>query len=207
MRHIRDVNPQPPLFRRHAFQANGVVKIFRVVGINRDDIVRPTIHPAEEIVQVNRRTDGVRFMQHGLGKVERQVILAQHGKHVHAFLVRRAKNFHDFALGTRVARFPFAQFDHDLVADPPGPAHITRRRHINIVRHARVVGDDVKRVAALRQCADDLGALAFEDADDRAGFLVAVAKTFPVHIAPHQHAIFMQRRAGGAFGDGDFFEA
>ena len=88
------------------------------------------------------------------------------------------------------------------------PAHVARRRHINIVRHARVVGDDVERSVVLcAQRADDLRALAFENADDRAGVLIAVAEIFPAHVAAHQHAVFVQRRAGGAFGNGDFLEA
>ena len=74
------------------------------------------------------------------------------------------------------------------------------------MRNARVVGNDVERSAALLQRADHLRAFAFENADDRAGFLVAVAKIFPPHVAPHQHAVFVQRRAGGAFGNGDFLE-
>ena len=144
------MNPQPPLLRRHTLQADGVVKIFCVVGINRYDIVRAAIHPGEKIAQVNRGTNGVRFIKNGLGEMQRQIVLAQNGQHVHAFRVRRAKHFHDFAFGTGVARFPFAQLDHDLVADPRRPTHIARRRHINIMRHARVVGDDIERIPALR---------------------------------------------------------
>jgi hypothetical protein len=33
------------------------------------------------------------------------------------------------------------------------------------------------------------------------------AQAFGPDIAPHQHAVFVQRRAGGAFRDGDFLEA
>ena len=80
-------------------------------------------------------------------------------------------------------------------------------RHINVVRHARIVGNDVERIAALRQRADNLRAFAFENADDRAGFLIVLAaKIFPPHVAPHEHAVFVQRRAGGAFGNGNFLE-
>jgi hypothetical protein len=52
-----------------------------------------------------------------LGKMQRQIVLAQDGKHIHAFLVGRAEHFDDFAFRIGVARFPFAQFDHHLVAD------------------------------------------------------------------------------------------
>ena len=46
MRHVRDVHPQPPLLRRNIFETDGVVEILRVVGINRDDVVRAAIKPA-----------------------------------------------------------------------------------------------------------------------------------------------------------------
>ncbi len=74
------------------------------------------------------------------------------------------------------------------------------------MRHPGIVGNDVERIAALRERADHLRAFAFEDADDRAGFLVAITEIFPAHVAPHEHAVFMQRSSRDAFGNGDFLE-
>ena len=168
--------------------------------------MRAAIEATGEVVRVNRRADGVRLVQHGLGKMQRQIVLAQHGKHVHAFRIRRAEDFDNLAFRIRVARFPFAQFDDHFVPCPCRPAHVARWRHINIVRNARIIGNDVEKLPALLQRADNLRAPAFQNADDRAGVRFVFAKIFPAHLAAHQHAVFVQRRAGGAFGNGDFLE-
>ena len=201
MRHVRDVNPQLPLLRRNALQTNGVVEILRVVGINRDDLMtrgNPRGPPGR--AATNRRADGVRLVQHGLGKMQRQIVLAQHRKHVHAFLVRRAEDFDDFAFGIRVARFPFAQLDHDLVADVRGPAHVARLRHINVVRDARVIGNDVEKLPAALQRADDLRAPPFQNADHRAGVRLGASGRKPFGRTSRRTSTrsSCKRRAGGA---------
>jgi hypothetical protein len=56
------------------------------------------------------------------------------------------------------------------------------------------------------QRADDLRAFAFEDADDRTGFLLHAAigsQPARADLAPNEHAVPMQRRAGVAFGNHD----
>ena len=207
MRHVRDVHPQPPLVRRHPLQADRIVKVLRVIRINGDHVMRTAIQPVRQVLGMDRRADGLRLVQHRLGKVQRQIILAQHRQHVHPLRIRRAQDFHDFALGMGVARFPFPQFDHHLVPDARGPAHVPGRRHIQVMRHPGIVGDDVKRGAALLQRAHDPRAFALEDADDRAGFRGVGAEAFPPNIPAHQNPILMQRRAGGAFGDAYFLQA
>ena len=148
----------------------------------------------------------MRLGQHGPGKMQGQIILPQHGKHIHALRIRSAEDFHNFTFGIAMAGFPFAEFDHHLVPHPRGPAHIARWCHINIVRNARVVGNDIEKLFALLQRADDLGAAAFQNPHHRAVLLVPGAEIFPAHLAPHQHTILMQRRTRGAFGNGDFFQ-
>ena len=209
MRHVRDVDPQLPLLRRDALQANRVVEILRVIGINRDDLMRAAIRAARHLIEAHFAADGARFGQHVLGKVQRQVVLAQHRKHVHAFLVRRAEHFDDFAFGIRVARFPFAQLDHHFVAHVRGPADIARRRHVNVVRHARIVGNDVEKLPAPLQRADDLRAPAFQDADDRSGILsIALrSQTLRFDISPYQNAVFVQGGGGGILRNGDLFKS
>ena len=210
MRHVRDVDPQLPLLRRNALQADRVVKILRVVGINGDDRGdggNPRGPPPS--CGVNRRADGVRLVQHGLGKMQRQIVLAQHRQHVHAFLVRRAEDFDDFAFGIGVARFPFAQFDHHLVADARGPAHVARFRHINVVRNARIIGNDEEKlfvpVATCRRSA----CAAVPECEPPCRFPPRPRRDASPgpDIAPHQHAVFVQGRGGRAFRDDDFLEA
>ena len=166
------------------------------------------IHAARPVARVNRRADAVRLVQDGFGKMQRQIVLAQHREHVHAFLARRAEDFDNLAFRIRVARFPFTQFDHHLVADARGPAQVARLRHINVMRDARVIGNHVEKFSPPLQRADHLRAPPFQDTDHRAGVRLdsAGAQALGPDIAPHQHAIFVQGRAGRAFGDGDFLE-
>jgi hypothetical protein len=74
------------------------------------------------------------------------------------------------------------------------------------MRHARVIRDDIEKPRAALQRADNLRALAFEDANHRAGFLLERVARAPLYIAPHQHAILVQRGAGGVFRDHDFLQ-
>ena len=140
--------------------------------------------------------------------MQRQVVLPQHRQHVHALLVRRTEHLDDFAFGIGVARHPFAQFDHDLVADVGRPADVARRRHVDVVRHARVIGNDVKKLPAALQGADDLRPAPFQDADDRAGFLGRAfrAQAPRADVAAHQHAVFVQRGGRGVLRDHDFLQ-
>ena len=76
------------------------------------------------------------------------------------------------------------------------------------MRHARVVGNHIKKLAAPLQRADDLCALPFQDANHRAGLLCEPVRTQPLcpDVAPHQHAIFVQRRAGSLLRNHDFLQ-
>ena len=198
MRHVGDVNPELPLLRRNPAQTNRVVEILRVVGINRHHRVRPAIFPTRQILRQNRRANRARFRQNLLGKMQRQVVLPQHRQHVHAFLVGRAEHLDDFTFGIGVSRFPLAQFHHHLVADERRPAHVTRGRHVNVMRHPGIVGHDVEKFAALLQRADDLRPLPFENANDRTRFLTRTisAQTARPAFATHEHAIPVERGRG-----------
>ena len=63
-----------------------------------------------------------------------------------------------------MARFPGAQFHHHFIPDVGWAADIARRRHIHVVRDARIVRDDVTELLAALQSAYDLGAAALENA-------------------------------------------
>ena len=89
-----------------------------------------------------------------------------------------------------------------------GPTHIARFRDVDIVRHARIVGNDVEKAIAPLQRADELGSTAFQDADHRSGLLGGRrGLQSPLgHVASNEHAILVQRRRGGVFGNGDLLE-
>jgi hypothetical protein len=65
----------------------------------------------------------------GFGKMQRQIVLAQHREHVHAFLVRRAEDFDDFAFGIRVRDSHSRNSTTTLSPTCAGPAHIARFGH------------------------------------------------------------------------------
>ena len=138
--------------------------------------------------------------------MQRQIVLAQHGQHIYAFLVRRTEHFDDLAFGIGVARFPFLQLDHDLVADIRLATYIARFSHVNVLLHARIIRPHVKELPPTLQRADDLRTLTFENADDRAGFLLRAAigsQPARTDFATNEHAVTMQRCAGVAFGNHD----
>ena len=171
MRDVGDVDPELPLRCAVPFQANGVVEIFRVVGIDRNDLLAAAIDASVSLGGFDFGADGLRFGQHALGKMQRQPVLADDREHIDPLGVGWPQDFDDFTLGVCVARFPLEQIDDDLVADVRGPARVARRRDVNVVRNARIIRDDVKKLLAALQSADELGAGPFEDAHDAASGL------------------------------------
>ena len=77
------------------------------------------------------------------------------------------------------------------------------------MRHARVVGNDVKKLAPALQRADDLRPPPLQNADDRAGLLPGARGTQALgpDIAPHEHAVFMHRGGRGVLRNDDFLQA
>ena len=86
--------------------------------------------------------------------MEGEIILSDDRKHVHAFGVGRPQHLNDFTFGVRVARSPFGQFDDYFVALDGSPADISRRRNINVMADAGIVGDDIKEFTAPAQGAN-----------------------------------------------------
>ena len=107
-----------------------------------------------------------------------------------------------------MGRFPFAQVDDHLVALVRRAAYIARLRNINVVRNARIIGNHVKKTATPLQRADDLRSPPFQNANHRAGRGRECVRSQPLgpHVAPHEHSVFVQGRAGRALRDGDFLE-
>ncbi len=208
MRHIGDVHPQPPLVAGNPLQADRVVEILRVVGVDGDHRIPPAILPPGQLARRHVRPEGAGFLQRVFREPQRQAVLAQHRKHVHPLLIRGAEDLDDFAFGIGVARLPLAQLDDDLVAHAGGPAHIPGRRHVYVVRHPRVVGDHVKEFPAPLQRAHDLRPLPLQDADHRARLRLepAGAQPFGFDIPPHEDAILVERGGRRAGRDGDLLQ-
>src|SRR5205807_446311 len=114
----------------------------------------------------------------------------------------------DFAFRIGVARLPFTQLNDDFVADVRLSTYVARFWHVNIVRHARVIRDDVGKLLAALESPNDAAAFAFQNANDASGILTVGLRTQTLwpDIAPDQDAILMQRGRSGVFWDGDLFE-
>ncbi len=61
------------------------------------------------------------------------------------------------------------KLDDDFIADVGGASDIAGLRNVNIMRNARVVGNDIDKARAALERADDLRAMTFEHAQDSAG--------------------------------------
>ena len=96
------------------------------------------------------------FLDGFLRKVKRQIVIAQDGKHIDALFVGRTEHLDDLSFGIGMAGFPGVKFHHDFVANIRRPPRVARRRHIDIVGNARVVGNDEQELFAALQRADDL---------------------------------------------------
>src|ERR1043166_7517989 len=109
-----------------------------------------------EVGWPNLGANSARFLENRFGEVEWQIVLAQHRKHIHAFLTGRSQDLDDFPLGIRVAGFPLLQLNDYFVANTGGTAHITRLRHINVMRHPRIIWNHEQKLPAALQCPYDL---------------------------------------------------
>ena len=205
MRHIGDVDPQFPLPVGGGLEANGVVKILGVIGVDGHDGMVAAIGAPGQFVRANLLADGNRFGEDALGKMVGQAVLAEHGEHVHAGFGGGAQHLHDFALGADVPGFPGAQIDEHLVPRLGLGPGAREGRDVDIVRNPGVVGDHVQKLFAVAQGADQLGAGTFQDADHLARALALIAAfAGGDHVQTRQDTIAVEGGAGGVLGDGDF---
>ena len=208
MRDIGDVYPELPLALGDALEADGVIEIFGVIGVDGDDEVLAAVFAAGDLLRLHLIPIGAGFCQDFVREAEREIVLAQDGEHVHAFGIGRAEDFHDLAFGIRVAGFPLLEINYDFVTDVGGTADVLRFGHVDVVLHARVIGDDVEEAIAAPERADDAHAFAVEDADDLAGGdgLLLRAQALCFHIQADEDAVAIHGGAGIAVRDDDLFE-
>jgi len=199
MRHIGNVHPELPIAPRRSFQAKGVVKILRVLRVNRHHGIGTAVQAPCQVARPHLGSQRPGFLQHFPGKMKGKLVLPDDRQHVHPLGVRRAQNLNHFAFRVGVACLPLPQLDHDLVAHPRRASDILRWRHVNIVRDAGVVRNDVKKLAAALQGAHQPGARPVQHPDDPAGLLGRhSAASPPRHRIPsHQHAVAMEGGGGG----------
>ena len=208
VRYVRNVNPELPVILGNSVEADGVVEVLGIVGIDGDDLMTPAILAPGNFTGAHLAADGARLIQDLLGEMQREVVLAQHGEHVHALFVGRTQHLHHFALRIRVPRFPRAQFDHHLVSGGRPAPDVARLRHVNVVRDAWVIGNHVEKARAAMERADDPRAMPLKHLQDASGGLDLLARAWRPewNITTHQHMIFVHGRPGGALRNGDFLQ-
>ncbi|MBM4087722.1 MAG: hypothetical protein FJ272_23275, partial [Planctomycetes bacterium] len=97
---------------------DGVVVVFRVFGVNRDDDVVAQVASARQGGFGNLLREGSRLGEGRFVEVMRKTIGVGDGLNVHARRAVRAEDFLDHAFRVQVARGPLDDLDHDLVAGP-----------------------------------------------------------------------------------------
>ncbi len=140
--HVGDVDAELPAAAVQAFDVDRVVEIARVVRVDRDDELLAQIFAAIGQGTIDGLGNFLRFVEHGARELERQMILPDDGKHVHAGRGAGPEDFDDFALGIDVARLPGFQPDDDFVA---GAGAVDFLADVNVVHDARIVRHDVER--------------------------------------------------------------
>src|SRR5829696_5524875 len=167
------------------------------------------IFASSQFLRTDLRAKGTGFVESGFWKMKRQIVLPKDREHVHAFGVRGAEHFDDFTFGTGMARLPFAEFNDNFITDLRGPANVARFGHIDVMRNARIVRNDVEELAAALEGANNLSPAPGQNSDHFSGVVLGRLRASAAgpNVTPDEHAVFVQSSGGGAFGDGDFLEA
>ena len=147
---------------------HGVVEIFGVVGINRDDKFVAQIAALSDFFRRNDFGKFGGFSFDLFGELQRQPVFANDGENVHAGRVGFAEDFDDCAFGVDVSGSPFGELDDDFVTH----LGVQRELGVDIVDETRIIHHDVVKKFCFLQRADDGVVSAFENADDAAGGFV-----------------------------------
>lgn len=169
MGNIGDMNTEFDVTSGKFAEGDGVVEIAGGIGIDGDDKFRAEIFAADGVVGEFDGREGGGFGK-GIGwESGGEIEFSDNGENVDAGVGGSAEPFEDDSLRVSMAVFPFDEFGDDFIAGfgggSPGGAW---GGDVEIMEEARVVGDDDKEAGGFLKSADDLGGLAFEDADDGA---------------------------------------
>ena len=97
-----------------------VIKIARVIGIDRDDKFFAQIFASLELPWTDFIGNPLCLIQNILGKFRWQMKFPDDREHVDARRGCRPEDFDDFAFGIDVARLPGVEANHDFVANSSG---------------------------------------------------------------------------------------
>ena len=171
---IGDVNAEPPAVVRF-LHADGVIMIFRIIGVNRGDELIAAVFAFCDFSGGDFIGKGFRFAHDGGGEFDVEIVGADDGKHVHAVVGGSAEEFDDLAGRGDVDICPRLHFQNDLVTS----ARRTLQRWTagadeKVERNAWVVGDQKGVSFHALEGADECIVCAGNDASD-AGAVAADA--------------------------------
>ena len=166
---IGDMNTELDVTSGKFAKGDGVVEIAGGIGIDGDDKFGAEIFAADGVVGEFDGREGGGFGK-GIGRESGgEIEFSDNGKNVDAGVGGSAEAFEDDSLGVGMAVFPFDKFSDDFIAGfGGGGTGGAWGGNVEIMEEARVVGDDDKEAGGFLKSTDDLGGLAFEDADDAA---------------------------------------
>ena len=108
VRDVGDVDPEFPVLSGNTFKTDGVVEVLGIIRIDGHDRMAAAIFPSDEFLGMNLASDRAGFVEDSLGEMEREIVLAEHGEHVHALLIGSSENLHDLAFRVGVPGLPGA---------------------------------------------------------------------------------------------------
>ncbi len=116
MRHIRDVHPDFPPSIAQRFDAQGIVKVLGIDGVNGEGQRIAEVAAALNFFGVQGLWDGFGFLFDRLREVVGQAVFVEDGVNLGIVVAALTEDFHHFALRVLLGVVPFGQFDHDHVA-------------------------------------------------------------------------------------------
>ena len=186
------MDPEPPASAGQLIDVDRVVEIPRVVGVDGDDERLAEVEAALVFGDGDFFGNAGHLGQCRLGKMSREMIFADDGQDIDAGGVGLAEHLDDFALRVDVARRPFDQFNDHLVTD----LRVQGRFGVDVVGHARIVGDDIVNVTTLLKRADGGFAGPLQNANHPAGRFVGRLEFRPVTMQPDDHLVAMHGDPG-----------
>ena len=158
---IGDVDGDRPTEVRR-LHLDGIVKVPRVIGIDRDDIPAPQILAP---IQIRLRDDFAElsgFLADRCGKFARQAVLVNHRKHIHTGGTRGSEHLDNAPLGIHMAVLPLVEPGHNLVSG----LGVLCGGNIEIPREAGIIGDNMIEILGFLKRAHNRRASAFDNAQD-----------------------------------------
>src|SRR6266852_2036994 len=199
--YIGNVHAQLPIFIVDLLDMNGVVKIARIIRIDRDDEFSSQIFAAFHSSPLDRFRNFTGLIDNVFWELSRKPAFSNDRQHVDAGRSGGSEHFDDLTFWIDVTRFPRLEPDDYFVAHCSGGLcrSILYGPHINVVDEPRIIRDDVIKIARMLQRSDNRIARTFQNSNH-----AALASSLSIFRAPwnriardpRDHAIAVHGCAG-----------